>query len=188
VFDLRMQRTSASAQEMHAASRRSIAGRARVLIVDDDHDWCEAAQLALETEGITADAVHSGDAALLRLGNCSYDAAIVDVQMPGRWGGRRRELRSFMASAADHHRDRGAGAAGVCAGLLAGADDEFFKCDSNDEMVRKLRRLWRERATELLDHRYRISTIAAQARLWAFEDDGVVQPLPSRALPAGTRC
>lgn len=121
---------------------------ARVLIVDDDHDWCEAAQLALETEGIAADAVHSGDAAVLRLGSRRYDAAIVDVQMPGRWGvDVVRELRErqghempiIIATAAP-------AAAGVCAGLLAGADDEFFKCDSNDDMVRKLRRLWRERA------------------------------------------
>jgi DNA-binding response OmpR family regulator len=120
---------------------------ARVLIVDDDHDWCEAAQLALETEGIAADAVHSGDAAMQRLGTRHYDAAIVDVQMPGRWGvDVVRELRAnrggmpiIIATAAPT-------AAGVCAGLLAGADDEFFKCDSNEDMVRKLRRLWRERA------------------------------------------
>ncbi len=121
---------------------------ARVLIVDDDRDWCEAAQIALETEGIAADAVHSGDAAMQRLGHHRYDAAIVDVQMPGRWGvDVVRELREshghqmpiIIATAAP-------AAAGVCAGLLAGADDEFFKCDPNEDMIRKLRRLWRERA------------------------------------------
>jgi DNA-binding response OmpR family regulator len=119
-----------------------------VLIVDDDRDWCEAAQIALETEGIAADAVHSGDAAMQRLGHHRYDAAIVDVQMPGRWGvDVVRELREshghqmpiIIATAAP-------AAAGVCAGLLAGADDEFFKCDPNEDMIRKLRRLWRERA------------------------------------------
>jgi DNA-binding response OmpR family regulator len=123
-------------------------GHVRVLIVDDDRDWCEAAQLVLESEGIHADAVHSGDAAIDVLENMRYDAAIVDVQMPDRWGvDVVRELREshgtqmpiIIATAAP-------AASGVCAGLLAGADDEFFKCDSNRDMVSKLRRIWRERA------------------------------------------
>lgn len=120
----------------------------RVLIVDDDQDWCEAAVIALETEGIDADAVHSGDAAIDRMSHESYDAAIIDVQMPGRWGvDVVRELRAshgadlpiIIATAAP-------AAAGVCAGLIAGADEEFFKCDPNGDMVQKLRRLWKERA------------------------------------------
>jgi two-component system OmpR family response regulator len=119
-----------------------------VLIVDDDKDWCEAASMALESEGIHADAVHSGDDAIQTLTHQRYDAAIVDVQMPGRWGvDVVRELREshglhlpiIIATAAPQ-------AAGVCAGLMAGADDEFFKCDSNHDMVTKLRRLWRARA------------------------------------------
>ena len=122
--------------------------RVRVLIVDDDRDWCEAAQLVLETEGIKADAVHSGDDAVHRMARTRYDAAIVDVHMPGRDGvDVVRELR-------ESHGDRlpiiiatgMPAAAGICAGILAGADEEFFKCDSNTDMVCKLRRLWRERA------------------------------------------
>lgn len=120
----------------------------RVLIVDDDRDWCEAAALALESEGIAADSVNDGDAAVARLEDVRYDAAIVDVQMPGRWGvDVVRELRQshgdalpiIIATAAPM-------AAGICAGLLAGADEEFFKCDSTGEMVAKLRKLWRDRA------------------------------------------
>jgi len=121
---------------------------ARVLIVDDDRDWCEAALLALESEGIDADAVHSGDAAVSRLSSIRYDAAIIDVQMPGRWGvDVVRELRESHGDSLPIIIATGApAAAGVCAGILAGADDEFFKCDSNDDMVRKLRQLWRARA------------------------------------------
>ena len=120
----------------------------RVLIVDDDKDWCEAAALALENEGIHADSVHNGDDAIDRLSRSRYDAAIVDVHMPGRWGvDVVRELREshgiqlpiIIATAAPQ-------AAGVCAGLMAGADEEFFKCDSNQDIVNKLRRLWRARA------------------------------------------
>lgn len=123
-------------------------GRVRVLIVDDDRDWCEAAQLLLEEEGIHADAVHSGDAAIDVMETTRYDAAIVDVQMPGRWGvDVVRELREshgamlpiIIATAAP-------AATGVCAGILAGADDEFFKSDPQRDMVSKLRRIWRERA------------------------------------------
>jgi two-component system OmpR family response regulator len=119
-----------------------------VLIVDDDRDWCEAAQIALEVEGIFADAVHTGDAAVDLLVGTHYDAAIVDVQMPGRGGvDVVRELRDVLgpqlpiiiATAMP-------AAAGVCAGLLAGADDEFFKCDPNEDIAIKLRRLWRARA------------------------------------------
>lgn len=120
----------------------------RVLIVDDDRDWSEAAALALEDEGIGSDLIHSGNEAVGALERRGYDAAIVDVYMPGRWGvDVVRELRErygpsmpiLIATAAP-------AAAGVCAGLLAGADEEFFKCDSNRQLVQKLFRIWKNRA------------------------------------------
>lgn len=120
----------------------------RVLIVDDDRDWCEAAALVLEGEGIQAETVYSGEEAVAAFDRRGYDAAIVDVHMPGRWGvDVVRQLREqhghsmpiLIATAAP-------AAAGVCAGLLAGADEEFFKCDPDRELVEKLRRLWRQRA------------------------------------------
>lgn len=122
--------------------------QARVLIVDDDRDWCEAAQLLLETEGIISDAVHSGDAVMEQLASARYDAAIVDVQMPDRWGvDVVREVRLMLGVSLPIIIATGASAAaGVCAGLLAGADEEFYKSDPKEEMVGKLRRLWRERA------------------------------------------
>ncbi len=121
---------------------------ARVLIVDDDRDWCEAAALLLDMEGIAAELVHDGDSAIDRMSRERFDAAIIDVQMPGRWGvDVVRELRethgySLPILIATGHPV----ATGVCAGLLAGADDEFFKSEPSSEMVAKLRRLWRERA------------------------------------------
>lgn len=120
----------------------------RILIIDDDRDWSEAAALALEDEGICSDLVRSGNEAVGALEMRGYDAAIVDVYMPGRWGvDIVRELRErhgpampiLIATAVP-------AAAGVCAGLLAGADDEFFKCDSNRELVQKLRKIWKDRA------------------------------------------
>jgi len=120
----------------------------RVLIVDDDRDWCETAALALETHGIQASCVYTGDEAIERMTRERFDAAIVDVHMPGRWGvDVVRELREthgpslpiVIATALP-------AAAGVCAGLLAGADAEFYKFEADEEMVSRLERLWRERA------------------------------------------
>lgn len=119
----------------------------RVIIIDDDADWCEAMSLVLETSGIGAVAVTDADAALARLARERFDAAIVDVHMPDRWGvDVVRELRAVHGESLPIVIATGAlSADGVCAGLLAGADDEFFKCDPDDEIVLKLRRLWTDR-------------------------------------------
>lgn len=119
----------------------------RVLIVDDDRDWCEATSMALESAGMEPVAVHSGDEALERVEVDTFDVAVIDVHMPGRWGVdvvkeiRRQHgerLPILIATAAPT-------ASGVCEGLLAGADEEFFKFESQNAMVLKLRRLWEKR-------------------------------------------
>lgn len=121
------------------------AGRTpRVLVVDDDADWREAAVLALEEAGIAAESVADGEAALLALAQGGFDGAVIDVQMPGRDG------VSVVRALRESHGDGLAvlivtaapAAAGVCAGLLAGADEEHFKCDPSDDLVAKLRRVW----------------------------------------------
>jgi DNA-binding response OmpR family regulator len=120
----------------------------KVLVVDDDRDFCEAAAMALAAEGIDAEAVFDGDAALDQLASGRFDAAIVDVRMPGKWGvDVVREWRAshgpslpiLMATGEER-------ATGLCAGLMAGADEELFKSEADGEMVRKLRRLWKSRA------------------------------------------
>lgn len=128
------------------STRERLAG-ARVLIIDDDVDWSEAAILALEDHGIHAEAVHTADEGLERLSRVNYDAAIVDVLMPDRWGvDLVRELRQTYGDSLPIIIATGALAAdGVCAGLLAGADDELFKVDAKAELVPKLRRLWESR-------------------------------------------
>lgn len=120
----------------------------RVLVVDDDRDWCEAAALALEGDGITVDRVHSGDEAMRALDRRGYDAAIIDVHMPGRWGvDVVRDLRGLHGEAMPILIATAApAAAGVCAGLLAGADEAFFKSDPDQTLAQTLRRLWRRRA------------------------------------------
>jgi DNA-binding response OmpR family regulator len=128
-------------------------GRAhRVLIVDDDADWREAAVLALEVAGVSADGVADGDAALRALAAGDYDGAVVDVHMPGRDG------VSVVRALRESHGDGLAlliataapAATGVCAGLLAGADEEHFKTDPCEQLVGKLEHAWRTRESAAL--------------------------------------
>lgn len=137
-----------NAVEPKPAPTLSSAPARLVLVVDDDRDWCEAAALTLEGAGIAVDRACSGDEAMRALKRRGYDAAIVDVHLPERSGVEVvRELRHLhgdtmpilIATAAP-------AAAGVCAGLLAGADEAFFKSDPDLTLAQTLRKLWRQRA------------------------------------------
>jgi len=59
---------------------------ARILIADDDEVSCQLFAETLEDEGLQVEKVTSGDQALLRLSEESYDLLIVDVRMPGLSG------------------------------------------------------------------------------------------------------
>ena len=59
---------------------------ARILIADDDEVSCQLFAETLEDEGLEVEKVTSGDRALLRLSEESYDLLIVDVRMPGLSG------------------------------------------------------------------------------------------------------
>ncbi len=59
---------------------------ARILIADDDEVSCQLFAETLEGEGYQAEQVRSGDEALSRLGEDSYDLLIIDVRMPGTSG------------------------------------------------------------------------------------------------------
>ena len=54
----------------------------RVLIVDDDEAHAEALVDSLEIDGHQCEAVHSGGAAIERLGQQSFDAVLTDLVMP----------------------------------------------------------------------------------------------------------
>jgi CheY-like chemotaxis protein len=58
----------------------------RILVVDDDPGIGQMLTKALARHGFQVDAVTSGDEALERAEGTQYDAALVDLVMPGRDG------------------------------------------------------------------------------------------------------
>jgi len=58
----------------------------RILVVDDDPGIGEMLTRALARHGFVVDATTSPDEALEKAGTASYDAALVDLVMPGRDG------------------------------------------------------------------------------------------------------
>src|SRR5688572_29501095 len=58
----------------------------RVLVVDDDPDMGAYLALLLEKEGMRADIVQDGDAALVRVMSDPPDLVMLDVMMPGLSG------------------------------------------------------------------------------------------------------
>ena len=60
--------------------------RAEILIVDDEPGICEALQIVLADEGHQTTLAHSGDDAVVRLGEEFYDLVITDIRMEGTDG------------------------------------------------------------------------------------------------------
>jgi DNA-binding response OmpR family regulator len=54
----------------------------KVLLVDDEVKFAEMLAKRLNLRGISADCVHSGEAAIHKTGESSYDVAVLDVKMP----------------------------------------------------------------------------------------------------------
>ena len=59
---------------------------ARILIVDDDLDFAESLALALGGDDLAVDVAHSGEEALERFHERSYDFCFMDVRLPRRTG------------------------------------------------------------------------------------------------------
>ena len=59
----------------------------KVLVVDDEIDFLETIVNRLKKRNITADGVTSGEAALKRLTEESFDVVLLDIKMPGGMDG-----------------------------------------------------------------------------------------------------
>jgi two-component system response regulator PrrA len=120
------------------------AGRARVLVVEDDPDVRSAVERGLSVHGFEVVAVADAERALTEVARRRPQILVLDVGLPGVSGielcARLRELDIaapiLMLSARDQVGDR-------VAGLRAGADDYLVKPFALDELVARLEALQR---------------------------------------------
>ena len=116
----------------------------RLLVVDDDPALSRTLRRALGVEGYDVDTAPDGAEALQRLAASSYDAVVLDVNMPRVDGlavcrsmrSRRDTTPVLMLTARDAVGDR-------VEGLDAGADDYLVKPFSLDELNARVRALLR---------------------------------------------
>lgn len=116
----------------------------RILIVEDSPRIQAFLKKGLSEEGYVVECVGDGDAALARARVEEFDAAVVDVMLPGRSGVELvRELRAdgrdlpvLLLTALDRTEDK-------IAGLDAGADDYLTKPFDFPELTARLRALLR---------------------------------------------
>ena len=111
----------------------------RVLVVEDELPLAETLDKALTEEGFAIDLAVDGDEGLFKLTGVAYDAAILDVMLPGLDGwtvlenARNRGVRTpvLMLTAREMVEDR-------VRGLNLGADDYLVKPFALAELVARL--------------------------------------------------
>lgn len=116
----------------------------RILIVEDNPRIAGFLQKGLREEGYVAEVAGDGDTAFEKATTQGFDAAVVDVMIPGRTGVelvrdlREREVRIpvLLLTARDRTEDK-------VAGLDAGADDYLTKPFEFSELSARLRALLR---------------------------------------------
>jgi DNA-binding response OmpR family regulator len=118
----------------------------RTLVVEDDADIVELVTHYLEREGFAVESVGDGRSALDRLRTTAYDLLILDIQLPGldglalcaeaRRDKRTRSVPIVMLTARGDEADR-------IVGLEMGADDYVVKPFSPNELVARVRALFR---------------------------------------------
>jgi len=120
----------------------------RVLVVDDERTLLRALGVHLRARGYEADLVETGEAALSRGATGSYDAAIVDLGLPGIDGidvvnGLRgwTSIPIIVLSARHEHAQK-------VEALDAGADDYVTKPFNMEELLARLRAALRRTTPE----------------------------------------
>ena len=116
----------------------------RILVVEDDRKVAAFIQRGLEEEGYAVDVLHDGSEAGAHATCIDYDAAVLDLMLPGRSGlqvlrelrAKKGELPVLILTAKDSLDER-------IAGLDAGADDYMVKPFALAEVSARLRALLR---------------------------------------------
>ncbi|KQN20642.1 two-component system response regulator [Sphingomonas sp. Leaf33] len=145
----------------------------RILLVEDDRDLGPAIARALRAENCAVDLIADGiDAA--HLGETeSYDAAVLDLGLPGQdgvgvlkaWRDAGRTLPVLILTARDAWSDK-------VQGFKAGADDYLVKPFRVEELVMRLRALVR-RAAGHAAPRLTCGALSFDSQLGQFELDGL---------------
>ncbi len=153
----------------------------RALLVEDDERIGEFVHRGLGQDGHVVDWARRGDEGLEHLGAGVYDAAIVDVMLPGKSGldvireTRKRQVRTpiIVLSARGSVEDR-------IAGLEAGADDYLTKPFSFAELVARLHALVRRAAVREDPYRLQYGGVSLDLRTRQVERDGKPVPLQAK--------
>jgi two-component system response regulator QseB len=138
----------------------------KLLLIEDDRMIGWALNRALTDEGFSVDWLDDGEAAVVACSERSYDAAILDLGLPGRDGmqvlAQLRRLGNTLpivvVTARESIADR-------IKGLDAGADDYICKPFDFDELVARLRAVLRRRAgpaVTVFEHRNLTLNIATR--------------------------
>jgi DNA-binding response OmpR family regulator len=123
----------------------------RILVIEDEQPIVQIISKGLRAQGFLVDVLHRGDEAIDALSSTPFDAAVLDIMLPGRDGlsvlRRLREKANripiLLISA------RGETAEKI-EGLDLGADDYLAKPFSVDELAARLRALVRRSGGESL--------------------------------------
>jgi DNA-binding response OmpR family regulator len=116
----------------------------RILVVEDDRKTGEFIRKALKAEGFAVDWLRDGDSALAALRATNFEAAVLDIMLPGRDGlSIVRQLRAggkrtpvLLLSARGEVNER-------VEGLNAGADDYLPKPFALEELIARVHALTR---------------------------------------------
>ncbi|MGB0212702.1 response regulator transcription factor [Algiphilus sp.] len=115
----------------------------RILLADDDRDFCALLREYLQRQGFEVDVVHDGAGALDRVAAAPPDALVLDVMMPGLDGFQvlerlrpRHAVPVLMLTARGEDIDR-------IVGLEMGADDYLPKPANPRELLARLRAILR---------------------------------------------
>jgi CheY-like chemotaxis protein len=78
----------ASAREQGGPAQDATRGRPKILIVDDDDDFCASATALLEAEGYAVSRAKSGKEALAKVSSeAPPDLIVLDIMMEHNWAG-----------------------------------------------------------------------------------------------------
>lgn len=119
----------------------------RALIVEDEKKVASLIQAGLAEQNIAAEICHNGDDALKRLKEGWFDAAVLDIMVPGRDGlSILREVRSLGNQIPILLLTARGDVSEKVQGLNLGADDYLAKPFAMAELVARLRAIFRRRS------------------------------------------